>query len=175
ASTGSACSCWPTTPCTWPSMAAAMRWSVWPAQAGSARTSSSSWPTLRHCSPAARSGECAPDRHRHSDPIPSCQGALRDARLEPAGEVTERKQRFGIDATLQADHLEALAHLPGKHQPARLIIAPALRPLVLVRRRQRLLQAVAEQEAGLRAVAGQLETRRNAGLGHRGEVDEGAD
>src|SRR3546814_15851038 len=40
---------------------------------------------------------------------------------------------------------------------------------------QPLRQAVADQQAGLRAVAGEVESGAGAGLGQRGEVDRGGD
>ena len=76
-----------------------------------------------------------------------------------------------FDIALEADELEALAHRIGQCQLLHFVAQAQFRRLVL---RARLgfglarLQTVDEQEAGLRAVAGQIESRVGARLGERG-------
>src|SRR5690554_4010413 len=83
-----------------------------------------------------------------------------------------------VDVALETDRLEALAHAAGNRELldllAQRIASGFVRGPRLVRG-QAPVQAVAEQERGLAAVAGEVEPGAGTGLGQGGEIHRGGE
>src|SRR5690606_31647784 len=97
--------------------------------------------------------------------------------LQPVAQVTGHEGDAELDILLEAHHLEALAHLCGQGELLDLVGAALALGLVLdlLDAAQHVVHAIAHQEAGLAAVAGEVEARRHPRLGQRGEVHRGGD
>src|SRR5690606_9830643 len=125
---------------------------------------------------ATATGRCTAASRRPRCPATARACGTRAGSQAPA-QVTLGEGPADVDAALETHGLEALAHLARQHQPLDLVVT--LVALDRVGNRldlgQALGQAAVDQEAGLGAVAGQVETGADARFRQGGEVDEGGD
>src|SRR5690606_39859251 len=122
-----------------------------------------------------------PDALPTSSPATGAAGTAASARRacsQPVAQVAGQEGDAELDVAREPHRLEAFAHLAGQRQALGLLaqaIPAGLVAGLVLRFRQPLLQAIADQEAGLVAVAREVEAGTGAGLGQRGEIDRGGD